>query len=211
MRKSIGDPVGNHHANATGTLMTLEAAAPPTRSRRHLLLVVGSLRQLARTVALSEDTTVCQPTTVYGASKTGRRTLQAYCDTYGMEDVGCAPFNAFGPREHDEGVLAEVLPRFVIRVMNGKAPIVIRRWLQRPRLHLCHRHGRWPVSRGAQADVVGQSHQPRLGPHGLGQGIAATTMKSCASAADIVPEHGPERPGERRLRCISSHGKGRAT
>jgi len=124
VRKSIGDPVGNHHANATGTLMTLEAA------RRHKVsrfIYCSSSEVYGNTSmgALSEDTTVCAPTTVYGASKlVGELYTQAYLRTYGMETAVVRPFNAFGPREHDQGVLAEVIPRFVIRVLNGKAPIV---------------------------------------------------------------------------------------
>ncbi len=124
VRKSIGDPVGNHHANATGTLMALEAA------RRHKVkrfIYCSSSEVYGNTSAgaLSEDETVCQPTTVYGASKlVGELYTQAYLRTYGMETAVVRPFNAFGPREHDQGVLAEVIPRFVIRVLNGKAPIV---------------------------------------------------------------------------------------
>ena len=124
VRKSIGDPVGNHHANATGTLMTLEAA------RRHKVgrFVYCSSSEVygnSSTGALSEDTTVCAPTTVYGASKlVGELYAQSYLRTYGMETAVVRPFNAFGPREHDQGVLAEVIPRFVIRTLSGKAPIV---------------------------------------------------------------------------------------
>ena len=124
VRKSIGDPVGNHHANATGTLMTLEAA------RRHKVgrFVYCSSSEVygnSSTGALSEDTTVCAPTTVYGASKlVGELYAQAYLRTYGMETAVVRPFNAFGPREHDQGVLAEVIPRFVIRTLSGKAPVV---------------------------------------------------------------------------------------
>jgi UDP-glucose 4-epimerase len=124
VRKSIGDPVGNHHANATGTLMTLEAA------RRHKVgrFIYCSSSEVygnSSTGALSEDTTVCAPTTVYGASKlVGELYAQSYLRTYGMETAVVRPFNAFGPREHDQGVLAEVIPRFVIRTLSGKAPIV---------------------------------------------------------------------------------------
>jgi UDP-glucose 4-epimerase len=124
VRKSIGDPVGNHHANATGTLMTLEAA------RRHKVgrFIYCSSSEVygnSSTGALSEDTTVCAPTTVYGASKlVGELYAQSYLRTYGMETAVVRPFNAFGPREHDQGVLAEVIPRFVIRTLSGRAPIV---------------------------------------------------------------------------------------
>ena len=124
VRKSIGDPIGNHHANATGTLMTLEAARRHKVSR-FIYCSSSEVYGNSSMGALSEDTTVCQPTTVYGASKlVGEFYTQAYRHTYGMETAVVRPFNAFGPREHDQGVLAEVIPRFVIRVMNGKAPIV---------------------------------------------------------------------------------------
>jgi UDP-glucose 4-epimerase len=34
------------------------------------------------------------------------------------------PFNTYGPREHTSGDLAEVIPRFVIRVLNGLPPVI---------------------------------------------------------------------------------------
>lgn len=124
VRKSIGDPVGNHHANATGTLMTLEAARRHKVSR-FIYCSSSEVYGNSSTGALSEDTTVCTPTTVYGASKlAGELYTQAYLRTYGIETAVVRPFNAFGPREHDQGVLAEVIPRFVIRTLSGKAPIV---------------------------------------------------------------------------------------
>jgi UDP-glucose 4-epimerase len=124
VRKSIGDPVGNHHANATGTLMTLEAARRHKVSR-FIYCSSSEVYGNSSMGALSEDTTVCAPTTVYGASKlVGELYTQAYLRTYGMETAVVRPFNAFGPREHDQGVLAEVIPRFVIRTLSGKAPIV---------------------------------------------------------------------------------------
>jgi UDP-glucose 4-epimerase len=124
VRKSIGDPVGNHHANATGTLMTLEAARRHKVSR-FIYCSSSEVYGNSSMGALSEDTTVCAPTTVYGASKlVGELYTQAYLRTYGMYTAVVRPFNAFGPREHDQGVLAEVIPRFVIRTLSGKAPIV---------------------------------------------------------------------------------------
>jgi UDP-glucose 4-epimerase len=124
VRKSLGDPVNNHHINATGTLLTLEAA------RRHKIgrFVYCSSSEVygnSSEEALSEDKTVCAPTTVYGAAKlAGELYTQAYWRTYGLRTSVVRPFNAFGPREHDQGMLAEVIPRFVIKVLNGQSPVV---------------------------------------------------------------------------------------
>jgi UDP-glucose 4-epimerase len=63
--------------------------------------------------------------TVYGAAKfAGEYYAKAYYQTYGLQTVVVRPFNAYGPREHDQGDLAEVIPRFVIRVLNGLPPII---------------------------------------------------------------------------------------
>jgi UDP-glucose 4-epimerase len=34
------------------------------------------------------------------------------------------PFNAYGPREHFDGVYGEVIPRFAIQALNGKQPTI---------------------------------------------------------------------------------------
>ena len=124
VRKSIGDPVSNHHINATGTIMTLEAARK-NKISRFVYCSSSEVYGNSSTGVLSEDATVCAPTTAYGAAKlAGELYTQAYWRTYGMRTSVVRPFNAFGPREHDQGVLAEVIPRFVIKVMNSQAPIV---------------------------------------------------------------------------------------
>lgn len=124
VRRSIGDPVYNHHVNATGTLLTLEAA------RRHkvgrfLYCSSSEVYGSTSTGALDEDNTPCVPTTVYGGSKlAGELYTLAYLRTYHLPTLVVRPFNAYGPREHDRGDLAEVIPRFLIRILNGRAPIV---------------------------------------------------------------------------------------
>jgi UDP-glucose 4-epimerase len=34
------------------------------------------------------------------------------------------PFNTYGPREHLHGVYGEVIPRFVLRLLNGLSPLI---------------------------------------------------------------------------------------
>jgi UDP-glucose 4-epimerase len=124
VRRSLSRPLENHEINATGTLLLLEAA----RRRGVERFVYCSSSEVygnAVDEKLSERHTVCAPTTVYGAAKlAGENYTKAYYHTYGLPTVVVRPFNSYGPREHDQGDLAEVIPRFVIRVLNGLPPII---------------------------------------------------------------------------------------
>jgi UDP-glucose 4-epimerase len=74
---------------------------------------------------MTEDVTPCAPVTVYGASKlAGEHYTNAYWQTYGVPTIVVRPFNAYGPRAHETGKLAEVIPRFAIRVLNGLPPVI---------------------------------------------------------------------------------------
>jgi UDP-glucose 4-epimerase len=195
VRKSIGDPVGNHHANATGTLMTLEAARRHKVSR-FIYCSSSEVYGNSSGGALSEDTTVCQPTTVYGASKlVGELYAQAYLRTYGMETAVVRPFNAFGPREHDQGVLAEVIPRFVIRVLNGKAPIVFGDGLN-GRDFTYVTDTAEGLYRAALSDkVVGQTINLGWGRMVSVKDVGEEILRQCGRN-DLTLEHVAERPGD---------------
>lgn len=124
VRRSIGQPIENHDTNATGTLYTLEAARR-AKVRRFIYCSSSEVYGNCGVERLAERSTVCAPVTVYGAAKlAGEHYTQAYVQTYGLPALVVRPFNAYGPREHDRGDLAEVIPRFVIRVLNGLPPIV---------------------------------------------------------------------------------------
>ncbi len=124
VRRSLGNPVENHDINATGTLLVLEAA------RRHKIgrFVYCSSSEVYGNCTggrLDEETTQCAPVTVYGAAKlAGEYYAKAYAQTYGLPAVVVRPFNAYGPRAHTAGDLAEVIPRFIVRVLNGLPPVI---------------------------------------------------------------------------------------
>jgi UDP-glucose 4-epimerase len=124
VRRSLGDPMNSHDVNATGTITVLEAA----RRRKVERFVYCSSSEVygnASTARLSEDETICQPVTVYGAAKlAGELYAHAYRRTYSVPTTIVRPFNAYGPRAYQTGTRAEVLPRFVGRVLNGLPPIV---------------------------------------------------------------------------------------
>jgi UDP-glucose 4-epimerase len=65
------------------------------------------------------------PCTVYGSSKlAGEAYARAYYRTYGMPTVVVRPFNAYGPRSHHEGDAGELIPKSIVRALNGE-PILI--------------------------------------------------------------------------------------
>jgi UDP-glucose 4-epimerase len=124
VRRSLSEPLQNHHINATGTLNVLEVARR-RRIRRFVYCSSSEVYGDCGEGRLDETTTVCRPTTVYGAAKlAGEHYAKAYWRTYGLPTVVVRPFNTYGPREHLTGDLAEVIPRFVIRVLNGLPPVI---------------------------------------------------------------------------------------
>ena len=83
------------------------------------------------------ESTRCEPTTVYGASKAaGELYAQACMRTYGLPVIVVRPFNSYGPREHAEGTSAEVIPKFASRILAGEGAGDLRRRQPDPRLHL---------------------------------------------------------------------------
>jgi UDP-glucose 4-epimerase len=124
VRRSLSEPLQNHSINATGTLNVLEVARR-RRIRRFVYCSSSEVYGNCGEGLLDETSTVCQPTTVYGAAKlAGEHYAKAYWQTYGLPTVVVRPFNTYGPREHMTGDLAEVIPRFVIRVLNGLPPVI---------------------------------------------------------------------------------------
>lgn len=124
VRRSLGYPRESHDVNATGTLNVLETARA-RRIRRFVYCSSSEVYGNTSSGLLREDTTQCRPVTVYGAAKlAGELYTEAYRQTYGLDTVIVRPFNAYGPRAPELGTRAEVIPRFLIRAMNGLPPVI---------------------------------------------------------------------------------------
>lgn len=123
LRLSLLDPYVVHEVNATGTLNMCQAALEAS-VERFIYISSSEVYGTARTVPMGEEHPLL-PTTPYGASKlAGEAYARSYYLSFGLPVVMVRPFNTYGPREHLEGVYGEVIPRFVLRVMNALPPII---------------------------------------------------------------------------------------
>jgi len=95
VRRSLSRPIENHEINATGTLVVLEQARRQ-RVKRFLYCSSSEVYGNCGGERLAEETTVCAPTTVYGAAKlAGEYYTQAYRCTYGLPITIVRPFNSY--------------------------------------------------------------------------------------------------------------------
>ena len=197
VRRSIGDPLKNHHINATGTILTLEAARK-AKIEKFVYCSSSEIYGNSSSKTLNERTSVPAPTTVYGAAKyIGEHYTHAYRQTYGMQTTVVRPFNAFGPREHHRGDLAEVIPRVMIRLVKGLEPIIFGDGLQgRDFTHVTD------VARGIvlalqESKSVGEVINIARGEV-VSIGRLAKIMAQLIGRADLNPIYMTERPGDVR-------------
>ena len=116
--RSVLDPVASHHANATGTLMVLEA------SRRHgnLHTIVASSSSVygSNPVLPKHEDLACRPMSPYAASKLVTEGYAlAYASAYALPVLAFRFFNVFGPLQPAGHAYAAVIPAFVDAALAG--------------------------------------------------------------------------------------------
>jgi len=123
VRHSIVHPFENHRVNAEGSLLVIDAAHKAKVSR-FLYCSSSEVYGTAEYVPMPESHPT-KPCTVYGSSKlAGEAYARAYYETYGMKIVIIRPFNTYGPRSHHEGNAGEMIPKSIVRALNGKQIMV---------------------------------------------------------------------------------------
>lgn len=123
VRHSLHSPFENHRVNAEGTLRVLEAAKA-NDVRRFFYVSTSEVYGKTDSFPIREED-LTAPTTVYGASKlAGEHYAIAFHDAYGLAATVFRIFNNYGPRAHFEGDAGEVIPRTIVRLLNGLSPVV---------------------------------------------------------------------------------------
>ena len=155
LRTSLNQPILSHDINAGGTLSVC-LAARENEVERLIYVSSSEVYGSARTVPMDEEHPL-QPTTVYGASKlAGELYALAFWRTYQMPVSVVRPFNTYGPREPWQGARAEVIPRFILQLVAGKAPVVYGGGTQTRDFTFVEDTVRGLVAAGACDELVGE-------------------------------------------------------
>ncbi|MBL8002903.1 MAG: GDP-mannose 4,6-dehydratase [Flavobacteriales bacterium] len=201
--RSIADPLASEAANLTGFLHVLEAA-------RHLgvdkVVFASSSSVYGDSPVLPKrEGAEGAPLSPYAVTKAMDEVYAAlYGRLFGVRTIGLRFFNVFGERQDPSGPYAAVIPRFILALLRGERPVV-------------HGDGRQTrdftyVANAVQAVVagldcsdpgaVGRVFNIALGRSTELRDVLAHIQQRLAqrvpSIADIVPEHGPDRPGDVR-------------
>jgi UDP-glucose 4-epimerase len=121
--RSVAEPLASHHANATGTVMVLEAAR--RHGNLHTIVASSSSVYGSNPVLPKHEDLATRPLSPYGGSKlaTEGYTL-AWGSSYGMPVLAFRFFNVFGPMQPAGHVYAAVIPAFVDAALRGDAVTV---------------------------------------------------------------------------------------
>lgn len=195
VRSSLGAPLDNHAVNASGTIQLLEAARRASVAR----FVYCSSSEVYGTTSsapLHEIDTPCRPITVYGAAKlAGELYALAYHRTYGLPTTVVRPFNAYGPREPDQGTRAEVIPRFTIRILNGLPPMIFGDGSQGRDFTHVSDTARGLALAGRNDRLIGDTVNLGCGRLVTIAELARHVAQACGRN-DLAAEHLPPRPGD---------------
>ena len=197
LRLSLSNPYLVHNVNATGTMYLLQAAYE-AGIERFAYVSSSEVYGTAKTVPMTEDHPL-EPTTPYGASKlAGEAYARSYYLSFGLPVVIIRPFNTYGAREHLEGVYGEVIPRFVLRVMNGLPPVIFGDGQQTRDFTNVKDIVRGIVSAGECDAIIGETVNIAFGREVTINALARDIIKILGRNNELSPQHMDPRPGDVR-------------
>ena len=118
--RSIKDPIASHAANATGTLLVLEAARAAAVG--HVVVASSSSVYGLNPALPKHEREWVRPMSPYAVTKLATEQYPlAYQQSYGMETLAFRFFNVYGPRQKAGHVYAAVIPTFIDALLRGEA------------------------------------------------------------------------------------------
>ena len=121
--RSVADPLSSNEVNVTGTLNLLEAAKKTGVER--FVYAASSSAYGDTEVLPKRESMPADPLSPYAIGKyTGELYARVYAHIYGLPTVSLRYFNIFGPRQDPASEYAAVIPKFILNMLEGKAPVI---------------------------------------------------------------------------------------
>jgi UDP-glucose 4-epimerase len=203
VRHSLHDPRENHEVNAAMTLELLERAR--TADIRRFVHVSSSEVYGSALYAPMDERHPTFPETVYGGAKlAGEAYARAAFRTHGFPVTVVRPFNAYGPRSHFEGDSGEVLPRTIVRVLAGHAPLIYGDGDQSRDFTHVTDTARGIIALAESDSAIGETVNVGYGSDVTINELARIVL-AVSGRSDLAPVHLDPRPGDvRQLLADSS-------
>ena len=121
--RSISNPTLTNDVNVTGTLNVLIASRDCDVDK---VIYASSSSVYGDTPILPKrEDMKPNPKSPYAVSKlAGEYYCRVFSEVYGLKTVCLRYFNVYGPRQDPFSEYAAVIPRFIIRILNKKPPII---------------------------------------------------------------------------------------
>jgi len=196
LRVSLYDPLLVHDVNATGTLITCLAALE-AGIKRFVYVSSSEVYGTAVSAPMNEDHPL-RPVTPYAASKlAGEAYALSFARTHDLPVIVVRPFNTYGPRAHDEGPSAELIPRLVIQALCDVPPTIFGDgeqtrdfiWVEDTALGI--------VRAGESDELLGLAINIARGEEVTVNRVAGIILRSLGRER-LGIAHAPERPGDVR-------------
>ncbi|RSL28736.1 NAD-dependent epimerase/dehydratase family protein, partial [Salibacterium salarium] len=112
-----------NHANVTGTLQLLHAAAEEKVSR--VIYAASSSAYGDSEVLPKHEGMMGKPMSPYAVSKyAGEHYCKAYYEVFGLETLSLRYFNVFGPKQDPDSEYSAVIPKFIHSIKHDESPII---------------------------------------------------------------------------------------
>jgi nucleoside-diphosphate-sugar epimerase len=197
--RSIADPITSNEVNVQGTLNILHAALD-SRCRRAVFASSSSIYGNAPEEIKSENLHV-RPLSPYAVSKlAGEKYFQVFHHIYGLETVAVRYFNVFGPYQDPDSPYSAVIPLFVRAILAGEPPVIDGDGEQSRDFtyvdNVVHANFLASDAPDAPGHVINVACNDSITVNHLALEIARLLGRE-----DIVPVHGPSRPGDVKHSC----------
>ncbi|MCA8956735.1 MAG: NAD-dependent epimerase/dehydratase family protein [Planctomycetes bacterium] len=120
--RSVKYPLESHEANATGTILVLDAAR---RAGCKVVYAGSSSAYGDQDVAEKHEELRERPMSPYAAAKlAGELNCRAFANVYGLPIVVTRFFNVFGPRQVPDSPYSGVVAAFSLALLRGTTPVI---------------------------------------------------------------------------------------